>query len=153
MARRTPGPTAQFSTPLRPLLKTGEACGTRWWVASHRRRKGMTLEGLWHLSVIIGQCPNPTCPLSHGRSHPEEEGRWARPHGEFGLEVIAALGAWRFRAHRRVPQMHQRLQARGLSISARAVTHLLHRYEELVTLNRTDQERLKARLHQQGRVS
>ena len=152
MARRTSRPTAPFSTTLTPLRETCEACGTRWWVAYHRRRKIMTLEGLWQLTVIIGQCPNPTCPLYHVRYHPEEEGHWALPHGEFGLDVIATIGAWRFREHRSVPEMHQRLQARGLSISERAVTHLLHRYEELVTLRLTDQERLQARLQQQGRV-
>jgi hypothetical protein len=152
MARRTPRPTAQFTTTLTPLRETCEACGTRWWVAYHRRRKIMTLEGLWQLTVIIGQCPTPTCPLYHVRYHPEEEGRWALPHGEFGLDVIAAIGAWRFTEHRSVPEMHQRLQARGLAISERAVTHLMHRYEELVSLHVTDRERVKARLQKQGQV-
>jgi len=53
----------------------------------------MTLEGLWQLTVVIRQCPTPTCPRYHVRYHPEEEGRWALPHGEFGLDVIAAIGA------------------------------------------------------------
>jgi hypothetical protein len=48
--------------------------------------------------------------------------------------------------------MHQRLQARGLSISQRAVTHLMQRYEELVTLRVTDRERIKTRLQKQGHV-
>jgi len=86
------------------------------------------------------------------RYHPEEEGRWALPHGEFGLDVIALIGAWRFREHRSVPEMHQRLLGRGLAISEREVTHLMQRYEELVTLRVTDRERIKARLQQQGRV-
>ena len=86
------------------------------------------------------------------RSHPEEEGRWALPHGEFGLDVIALIGAWRFAEHRSVPEMHQRLQARGLSISEREVTHLMQRYEELVSLRLTDRERIKARLQQQKGV-
>jgi len=86
------------------------------------------------------------------RYHPEEEGRWALPHGEFGLDVIALIGAWRFTEHRSVPEMHQRLQARGLAISEREVTHLMQRYEELVTLRVTDQERIKVRLQKQGRV-
>lgn len=86
------------------------------------------------------------------RSHPEEEGRSSLPHGEFGLDVIAAIGAWRLAEHRSVPEMHQHLQARGLSISERAVTHVLHRYQALVTLRVTDQERLQARLKPQGRV-
>jgi len=86
------------------------------------------------------------------RYHPEEEGRWALPHGEFGLDVIALIGAWRFREHRSVPEMHQRLQARGLAISEREVTHLMQRYEELVSLRVTDRERIKARLQKQGHV-
>jgi len=86
------------------------------------------------------------------RYHPEEEGRWALPHGEFGLDVIALIGAWRFTEHRSVPEMHQRLLARGLAISEREVTHLMQRYEELVTLRVTDRERIKARLQKQARV-
>jgi MULE transposase domain len=74
------------------------------------------------------------------------------PHGEFGLEVIALIGKFRFREHRSVPEMHQALQARGISIAQRSVTYLMQRYEELVTLRITDQERIKARLQQQGHV-
>jgi len=48
--------------------------------------------------------------------------------------------------------MHQRLLARGLAISEREVTHLMQRYEELVTLRVTDRERIKARLQKQGHV-
>ncbi len=55
------------------------------------------------------------------------------PHGEFGLEVIALIGKFRFREHRSVPEMHQALQARGISIAQRSVRYLMQRYEELVT--------------------
>src|SRR6266516_6328388 len=48
--------------------------------------------------------------------------------------------------------MHQRLQTRDLSISEREVTHLMQRYEELVALRITDQERIKVRLQKQGHV-
>src|SRR5215469_8033895 len=133
MARRTPRPEAKLTATLTPLRQTCEACGSRLWVAYHCRRKVMTLEGLWQLRVVMYQCPTPTCSLYHVRYHPEEEGRWALPHGEFGLDVIALIGAWRFVEHRSVPEMHQRLQARGLAISEREVTHLLQRYEELVS--------------------
>jgi hypothetical protein len=74
------------------------------------------------------------------------------PHGEFGLEVIALIGQWRFREHRSVPEMHQALTARGISIAPRSVTYLMQRYEELVTLRITDQERIKACLRKQGHV-
>jgi MULE transposase domain len=152
MARRTPRPEAKLTATLTPLRESCEACGNRLWVAYHRQRKVMTLEGLWQLRVVISQCPTPTCSRYHVRYPPEEEGHWALPHGEFGLDVIALIGAWRFREHRSVPEMHQRLLARGLAISQREVTHLMQRYEELVTLRITDQERIKAQLQKQGHV-
>src|SRR6266852_378157 len=152
MARRTPRPEAKFTTTLTPLRQTCEQCGNRLWVAYHCRRKVMTLEGLWQLRVVMCQCHTPTCPQYPMRYHPAEEGRWALPHGEFGLDVIALIGTWRFREHRSVPEMHQRLQTRDLAISEREVTHLMQRYEELVTLRIMDHERIKARLQKQGQV-
>src|SRR5207302_9629760 len=59
---------------------------------------------------------------------------------------------WRFREHRSVPEMHQALLARGISIAQRSVTYLMQRYEELVTLRITDQERIKVQLQKQGHV-
>jgi hypothetical protein len=152
MARRTPKPEAQFRVSLRPLQQTCPQCGNRWWVAYNSRRKVVTLEGVVQLRLAISQCHIPTCPQYHIRYRPEEEGRWALPHGEFGLDVIALIGSWRFREHRSVPEMHQRLQARELVITERTVTHLMHRYEELVALRITDHERIKARLQKQGQV-
>ena len=152
MARRKPKPEAQFIASLRPFQRACSQCGYPLWIAYNTRRKVVTLEGIFQLRIAISQCHSPTCPRYHVRSHPEEEGRWALPHGEFGLDVIALIGAWRFREHRSVPEMHQRLQARGLVISQRAVTHLLHRYEELVSLHVTDRERIAARLLEQGHV-
>ncbi len=47
--------------------------------------------------------------------------------------MIALIGSFRFREHRSVPEMHQALQARGISIAQRSVTYLMQRHEELVT--------------------
>jgi hypothetical protein len=152
MARRTPKPEAQFRATLRPLQRTCPQCSHPVWIAYNTRRKVVTLEGIFQLRIAISQCHTPTCPRYHMRSHPEEEGRWALPHGEFGLDIIALIGSWRFREHRSVPEIHQRLPARGLAISERAVTHLLHRYGELVSLHITDRERIAARLQEQGQV-
>jgi hypothetical protein len=44
------------------------------------------------------------------------------------------------------------LLARDLAISEREVTHLMQRYEELVSLRVTDREQIKVRLQKQGRV-
>jgi hypothetical protein len=152
MARRTPRPMATHEKTLYPLREVCEGCGQPLWVAYHGHRDVVTLSGQWHLTLVISQCVQPDCPNYHRRQRPEEEGRWALPHGEFGLDVIALLGQWRFREHRSVPEMHQALLARGVSIALRSVTHLMHRYEELVALRVADQERIRVLLQEQGHV-
>ena len=52
----------------------------------------MTLQGMCHLSLKVRRCQNEDCSLYHRPYRPEEEGRWALPHGEFGLDVIALVG-------------------------------------------------------------
>jgi hypothetical protein len=83
---------------------------------------------------------------------PEEEGAWALPHGEFGLDVIARIGSLRYREHRSVPEIHTALQELHVAIAPRSVTYLLERYEELLALRLADQTRLKDILTQQGHV-
>ena len=152
MARRTPRLAATHEQILIPLKEQCEQCGQPLWVANHGHRTVTTLSGLWKLTLVVRQCIKPSCPRFHKPYRPEEEGRWALPHGEFGLEVIALIGQWRFRDHRSVPEMHQALLARGMSIAQRSVTYLMQRYEELVALRITDHERIKARLQKQGHV-
>src|SRR5437763_1551124 len=152
MARRSTRPQATHEKTLTPLKERCEQCGQFLWVAHHGHRTVAMLSGLWRLTLVVRQCVQPSCPHFHQPYRPEEEGRWALPHGEFGLEVIALIGRWRFREHRSVPEMHQALLAHGISIAQRSVTYLMQRYEELVTLRLTDQERIKARLQKQGHV-
>jgi hypothetical protein len=66
--------------------------------------------------------------------------------------VIALVGSLRYTAHRSVPEIHQALCDRGVPIAERTVTHLLHRYEELVALSLSDQHRLRERFKEQGEV-
>jgi Transposase, Mutator family len=127
-------------------------CGARWWVAYHTRRKLMTLDGLLELLLAVRRCNNAACPRYHQAYRPEPEAHYALPHGEFGLDVIALVGALRFVEHRSVPEIHTALTARGVSIAERSVTEQLYRYEELVALRATDPARRRAQLQQQGRV-
>jgi len=83
---------------------------------------------------------------------PEAEGAWALPHGEFGLDVIALVGSLRYTSHRSVPEIHQALCDRGVTIAERTVTHLLQRYEELVALHLAEKPRLRDRFKKQGQV-
>src|SRR5437764_518819 len=152
MRGRTPRQEATHSIKLTPLKESCEECGEPLWVAYHGSRVVTKLDGLWKLTIVVRRCIHPECPRYHVAYRPEEEGRWALPHGEFGLEVIALIGQWRFREHRSVPEMHRSLLSRGVSITERSVTHLMQRYEELVALRITDQQRIKMRLQQQGHV-
>jgi hypothetical protein len=88
----------------------------------------------------------------HQPYRPEEETAMALPHGEFGLDVIALIGALRYTQHRSVPEIHQDLWRRGVRIAERTVSDLLYRYEELVALRLADHTRLRERLTEQERV-
>ena len=146
MARRTPRPEATQKKILIPFKEHCDQCGQSLSVANHGHRTVTTLSGMWKVTLVIGQCIQPDCLTYHRRHRPEAEGRWALPPGEFGLDVMALIGKFRFREHRSVPALHQALVARGVSIALRSVTPLMHRSEELVALRITDQERVKARL-------
>ncbi len=111
-----------------------------------------TLDGLSQLLLTIRRCHNPEGPRYHQPCRPEEEGRWALPHGEFGLDIIALIGTLRYKMHHSVPEIHQELCKRGVIIAERTVTNLLARYEELVTLHLTDQTRLRERLTSQEHI-
>ena len=93
-----------------------------------------------------------TITLEVTRYRPEQEGGYALPHGEIGLEVIASVGAQRFGEHRSVPEIHRALRARQIAVCERSVTNLIQRYEELVSLRLLDRPRVQNRLAGQGRV-
>nr|WP_235932715.1 ISNCY family transposase [Dictyobacter arantiisoli] len=111
-----------------------------------------TLDGLCQLQLNIRRCHNAECSRYRHPYRPEEEGRWVLPHGEFGLDIIAFIGTQRYEKHRSVPEIHQALCKRGVTIAERTVTNLLARYEELVTLHLSSLARLRDLLTSQGHV-
>src|SRR5437879_13685502 len=112
----------------------------------------MTFRGLVRLRLVVRRCRNTECALYHVPYRAEEEGAWALPHGEFGLDIITVVGQLRYGEHRSIPEIHQRLVQCGVGIAQRTVTDLLERYEELVALHLADEERLLELLTQQGQV-
>jgi hypothetical protein len=100
----------------------------------------------------VRRCQNPDCPRYHKPYRPEAEGRFALPQHEFGLDVIAQIGTWRYREHRSAPEMHTMLRARQLPISERTVTNLLDCYDELVALAVLDGARLRRLTNPNKRV-
>jgi hypothetical protein len=137
---------------LAPLRTHCAGCGGPLWVAYHSRRAVTTLEGVVRLRLQVRRCVTRGCGRYHRPYRPEEELGWALPHGEFGLDVIALVGALRFREHRTVPEIHRALRARRLVIAERTVTHLVQRYEELVAVHLGASSRLRDVLAAQEQV-
>jgi hypothetical protein len=121
--------------------------------ADYRNHRCLTtLDGVCLLDLLIRRCHHRPCERFHLPFRPEAEGRLALPHHEFGLDVIAHVGALRYAQHRSVPEIHQALTARGVVLAERTVTNLLNRYDELLALAATRPQRLAAALEGQGRV-
>ncbi len=152
MARKHCRPQATMERELEPAQRACPRCGERLYAVYRTSRTITTLEGVCHLTVQVRWCRNPDCVRYRCSYRPEEEGRWAFPHGEFGLDVIALVGTLRSTSHRSIPEIHQALCDRGVQIAQRTVTHLLQRYEELVALRLSDQRRLRERFKEQGQV-
>jgi hypothetical protein len=116
------------------------------------RRTVVTLEGLVRLRLQVRSCRNPDCPRYKVCLRPEQEGRFALPQHEFGLDVIALVGTLRHAEHRSVPEIHAELVRRGVPICPRSVSNLLDRYDELLALALSDTERLRRATAVAGRV-
>jgi len=152
MVRRTPQPEANREQVLECVQQTCPSCEGWMWNKYDNYRRVRTLKGVVQLRLKVRRCATPECERCCQAYRPEAEGKWALPQQEFGLDVIAYVGALRYQEHRSVPQIHQQLQAKGLSISERTVSNLLARYDELVALRMSERERLQSILAQQSRA-
>jgi hypothetical protein len=152
MARTTPRPPATLFSTLLPLATTCPACGAALLLDYYNSRTVTTLCGVLRLRLGIRRCHNYPCDRHRAPVRPEAEGRIGLPHHEFGLDVIATVGALRYARHRSVPEIHAVLTRRGVVLAERTVTNLLDRYDELRALAATDLERLKPALRKQGRL-
>ena len=152
MPRRTRRPEAKRTEVLECIQRHCSYCGELMWHAYDNHHTVTGLEEVVHLQLQVRWCVNPECEHYQVPYRPEEEGRWALPHHEFGLDVIAQIGAWRYQEHRTVSEMHERLQRQGVVISPRSVINQLERYDELVTLSLRQSAQLQQRLTEQKHV-
>ena len=152
MPRRSARPPADQTLELPTHSRACPACAGPLWSAAMAQRTVVTLEGLLRLRLQIRSCRNPKCPRHKVCLRPEQEGRFALPQHEFGLDVIATVGRLRHAEHRSVPEIHAELVRRGVPICARSVGNLLDRYDELLTLTLSDTTRLRRATVAAGRV-
>jgi hypothetical protein len=152
MPRRNTRPQPDRTLELPCQTRACPSCAGPLWAANIAQRTVTTLEGLVRLRLQVRNCRNPECPRRGACLRPEQEGRFALPQHEFGLDVIAAIGRLRHAEHRSVPEIHAGLAHRGLAICVRSVGNLLDRYDELLALSCSDAGRLKAITAKAGRV-
>src|SRR4051794_26079337 len=132
MARREARPRAERERVLRPARRCCPGCGRRMPIRYENRRTVATLDGPVRLRLKVRRGEDAGCVRPHRPYRPEAEGAIALPQHEFGLDVIALVGALRYREHRSVPEIHRALRERGVAVCERTVTNLLDRYDELV---------------------
>jgi len=152
MPRWTARPLADQTLELANGIKACPACSRPTWAAAKPWRTVATLEGVVRLHLQLRSCRNADCTRRGVCLRPEQEGRLALPHHEFGLDVIALIGRLRHAEHRSIPEIHAELTRRRVVICERTVTNLLDRYDELVALSCSDAERLRRVTAQAGRV-
>jgi hypothetical protein len=96
-----------------PLRSACPECGRAMRIRYSNRRAIVSLRGLVRLRLKIRRCEDRSCGRYHQAWRPEAEAALALPQHEFGLDVIALVGALRYREHRSVPEIHQELSRRG----------------------------------------
>jgi hypothetical protein len=152
MPRWAARPLPDRSLELANSTKACPACSRPTWAAAKPQRSVTTLDGVVRLPLQLRSCRNPDCQRRGSCLRPEQEGRFALPHHEFGLDVIALIGSLRHAQHRSIPEIHAELTRRSVVICERTVTNLLDRYDELLALSCSDAERLRRITAQTGRV-
>src|SRR5258708_4039417 len=143
MPRRSVRPLPERTLELTAHTRACPTCGQPLWAANKPRRTVTTLDGSVLLRLQVRSCRNPDCPRHRVCLRPEQEGRFALPQHQFGLDVSALVGQLRHAEHRSVPEIHAELVRRGVPICARSVSNLLDRYDELLTLSLSDTGRLR----------
>ena len=89
-----------------PVRRLCPACGMAMRIRYENRRTLVTLSGAVRLRLKIRRCEAAGCARHHRPWRPEAEGAMALPQHEFGLDVVALVGALRHRDHRSVPEIH-----------------------------------------------
>ena len=121
-------------------------------VRYENRRTLVTLPGAVRVRLKTRRCEQAGCVRRHRPCRPEQEGAIALPQHGFGLDVVALVGALRYRGHRSVPEIHAALRGRKVETAERSMTNLLDRCDELLATTLASSERLRGVLAGQGRA-
>ena len=101
---------------------------TKLWVVQHRARTVHRLDETIEATFRDKACPREGCAASDLRFRPAEESMLALPGSSFGLDVVTAIGAMRFRDDASFPRIHEGLAGRGVPISPMSVQNQFRNY-------------------------
>lgn len=93
MARTAPRPAPDREQVLKTLCQRCPACGGRLRYRYDNRHTVTTLAGMVRLRLRIRRCEQLGCSRHRQPYRPEAEGAIVLPQHEFGLDVIALIGA------------------------------------------------------------
>lgn len=96
MTRKSPKPKATTEEILECVQQVCPSCAQRMWNEYDNYRHVRTLQGVVQLRLKIRRCQNRECNRHRQAYRPEQEGKLALPQQEFGLDVIALVGALRY---------------------------------------------------------
>jgi hypothetical protein len=127
MARKYARLGAMQHQRLTPLQEDCPVCGHRMQLAYHSSHAVLQLSGVTRFALADGHGGTRACDRHRRAYRREAEGGIALPKSEIGLDVMALVGNLRFGQHRSLPEIHQDLQVRGVTLAQRSVTNLLDR--------------------------
>lgn len=129
-------------------------CGCPLTIQQHRKRPLQTLTARQSVVLKDRGCSHPEgCRLASVLYRPVEEGKFALPRCEYGLDVIALVGERHCQENRSFRQIHKELAGKfGVDISERHVPNLFRLYLAIVGCRSLETEAVQARLQEQGEV-
>ena len=119
-------------------------CGCRLHICDHRIRHIYTLEHPLELCCRLAHCSDPACPSRPHTLSPAAELSLALPGWLIGWDVFAFIGHRRFARHWSVPTIRNELiDTYGIKLSPDAISHYIHRYQNMVAARQQDFDRLQ----------
>ena len=100
MARNRPQPEVDREEVLECVQQACLHCNKLMWNKYDNYRTVRTLSGVVRLRLKVRRCYNSQCKKFGVVYRPEAEGKWVLPQHEFGLDVVALVGALRYGEHR-----------------------------------------------------
>jgi hypothetical protein len=129
------------------------SCGASQKICQHRHRPLQTLSGNFWIVAKDRCCSNhEACSAGKVLYRPEQDDSLVLKKCEYGLDVICYIGEQYLRNSTSLPKLHKHLREQGVLISQTHVGNLFRLFLALIKCRDGDDEGLRRRLREQGRL-